>query len=342
MGPRAVVERLVELPGRGTTLVWDCPGRPGAPAVLLVHGVTLTAELNWSAVMPALAGPFRVLAFDHRGHGSGLGWSGEYRLEDCADDVAAVAVALGIDQLIVVGYSMGGLIAQLVWRRHRQLTAGLVLCATARSLTGTLPVHPTALLSTALTTSALLAPALLAPAPRTPARSLPGWTTPEPSMAKTSAPSSRRPVPIGSGAAEHAGFPAVAALRADLLGGYLLDVDSDTDRRAWALAQMRRTPLVSALAAVAAVYRFSSHAWVGDIDVPTAVIIPRRDRIIAPTRQHKLAAAIPAALTYDLDGDHGVFLTAPDRFLAALHATCDLVSTPPRAADQPDSTATAS
>jgi len=46
-------------------------------------------------------------------------------------------------------------------------------------------------------------------------------------------------------------------------------------------------------------------------DVPTAVIIPRRDRVVPPTRQHTLAAAVPDAVTYDLDGDHGVFLTAP-------------------------------
>jgi pimeloyl-ACP methyl ester carboxylesterase len=38
--------------------------------------------------------------------------------------VAAVAAGLGINRLIVVGYSMGGLIAQLLWQRHRQLTCG--------------------------------------------------------------------------------------------------------------------------------------------------------------------------------------------------------------------------
>jgi pimeloyl-ACP methyl ester carboxylesterase len=79
---RTVLERLVVLPGRGRTMVWDCPGRPGGPAVVLVHGVTLSAELNWSAVMPGLAGPFRVVAFDQRGHGDGLDWPGGYNLED--------------------------------------------------------------------------------------------------------------------------------------------------------------------------------------------------------------------------------------------------------------------
>jgi pimeloyl-ACP methyl ester carboxylesterase len=120
----------------------------------------------------------------------------------------------------------------------------------------------------------------------------------------------------------------MAALRADLLGRHLLDPTCDPDRRAWALAHMPRTTLVAALAAMSAVYRFSSHAWAGNIDVPTAVIIPSRDRIICPTRQDKLAAAIPAAVSYELDGDHGVFLTAPDRFQAALRATCHLVAAP--------------
>ncbi len=60
-----VAERVVELPDRrGSTVIWDCPGPPGAPTVVLLHGVTLTAELNWSAVMPVLSRHCRVLAFD--------------------------------------------------------------------------------------------------------------------------------------------------------------------------------------------------------------------------------------------------------------------------------------
>ena len=84
-----------------------------------------------------------------------------------------------------------------------------------------------------------------------------------------------------------------------------------------------------------AVYQFSSHTWAGDIDVPTAVIIPRRDRVVPPTRQHTLAAAVPDAVTYDLDGDHGVFLTAPDRLLTALRTTCHQFGTPAHTAADP-------
>ena len=326
----AVVERLVVLPGGRSTVVWDCPGRPGAAAVLLVHGVTLTAELNWAAVMPGLAGPFRVVAFDQRGHGRGLGWAGGYRLEDCADDVAAVAAALGIDRLIVIGYSMGGLIAQLVWRRHRQLTAGLVLCATASNMAGSGLAH-----SASLLTAALLAPVLMASAP-----DLPGWAVPGLATGGTGG---LAVAPPALAVAAHGWLPTAAGLRADLLGRYLLDTGGNPARRAWALAQMRRTPLTSALAAVSAVYQFSSHTWAGDIDVPTAVIIPRRDRVIPPTRQHTLAAAVPDAVTYDLDGDHGVFLTAPDRLLTALRTTCHHVGTPAHtAAHTPDQRASAS
>ena len=55
------------------------------------------------------------------------------RLEDCADDVIRVADALGVERIVPVGYSMGGAIAQLVWQRHPDRVAGMVLCATAGS-----------------------------------------------------------------------------------------------------------------------------------------------------------------------------------------------------------------
>ncbi len=53
------------------------------------------------------------------------------RLTDCADDVAALLNELGATKAIAVGYSMGGSVAQLLWRRHPDKVAGLVLCATA-------------------------------------------------------------------------------------------------------------------------------------------------------------------------------------------------------------------
>lgn len=121
----------MELPGRGTTFVFEVPGPPGAPVLVLLHGWTATAALNWYPSFAPLGQYFRVLAIDHRGHGQGIRSRQPFRLEDCADDVAALAERLGIARLIPVGYSMGGPIAALTWARHRHLVQGLVLSATA-------------------------------------------------------------------------------------------------------------------------------------------------------------------------------------------------------------------
>ena len=128
----------VELAGRGRTFVRDLAGPPGAPTVVLLHGLLATADLNWSGAYAALGAHFRVVALDHRGHGRGIRPRQRFRLEDCADDVAAVADLLGLNTFVAVGYSMGGPIAQLVWHRHPDRVDGLVLCATSRNFRG----HP--------------------------------------------------------------------------------------------------------------------------------------------------------------------------------------------------------
>jgi 3-oxoadipate enol-lactonase len=131
--------REIELPDLGTLFVRDAPGPDGAPTLLLLHGWTATADLNFFTCYGALAERWRVVAFDHRGHGRGLRTRRAFRLEDCADDAVAVADALGIDTFIPVGYSMGGPIAQLVWQRHRDRVDALVLCATAPYFAGRRP-----------------------------------------------------------------------------------------------------------------------------------------------------------------------------------------------------------
>ncbi len=126
--------RFVDLGERGHLLVRDVGHRPSdadRPVVILLHGWTATADLNFFTCYDALAADHRVVAFDHRGHGTGLRTTGRFSLEDCADDAAAVAEALDIDRFVAVGYSMGGAIAQLTWKRHPDRVRGLVLGATA-------------------------------------------------------------------------------------------------------------------------------------------------------------------------------------------------------------------
>jgi pimeloyl-ACP methyl ester carboxylesterase len=130
-GPPIPLGRRVELPGRGTTFVREVEGPKGAPTVLLLHGLVASGGLNWFQAFTPLSRHFRVVAIDHRGHGRGIRAWRRFRLADCADDAAALLDVLGIEHAIVVGYSMGGPIAQLLWHRHPEKVEGLVLCATS-------------------------------------------------------------------------------------------------------------------------------------------------------------------------------------------------------------------
>jgi pimeloyl-ACP methyl ester carboxylesterase len=130
------IGRRVELPGRGAIWVREQPGPKDAATLVLLHGLGATGGLNWGSAIVELGRTFRVIAVDHRGHGRGIR-TGRFRLEDCAEDVAALADELHLDRPVLVGYSMGGPIAALVWRNHRDLPRGMVFCATSRNFRGT-------------------------------------------------------------------------------------------------------------------------------------------------------------------------------------------------------------
>jgi pimeloyl-ACP methyl ester carboxylesterase len=101
----------------------------------MLHGLGATGGLNWAGSQHFLADRFRVVTIDHRGHGRGIR-TRDFRLEDCADDAAACIDALGLEHPILVGYSMGGPVAALLWQRHPGLARGLVFCATSRNFKG--------------------------------------------------------------------------------------------------------------------------------------------------------------------------------------------------------------
>ena len=99
--------------------------------MLLLHGWTASADINFFAVYACLAESYRVIALDQRGHGRGLRSPEPFSLQDCADDAAALLEQLGVGRVIVVGYSMGGPVGMLLARRHPGLVAALVMQATA-------------------------------------------------------------------------------------------------------------------------------------------------------------------------------------------------------------------
>ncbi len=145
--------RMVALPGRGETFVVDVAGpTPQAPTIVLLHALGCTAYLTWFGVLAELSRTHRVIALDLRWHGRGIR-SARFRLDDCADDVAALLDVLDVDQAVVAGYSLGGAVAQSFWHRHPERVSALVLASTARNLRGhlgervffpvmTLAMHP--------------------------------------------------------------------------------------------------------------------------------------------------------------------------------------------------------
>lgn len=123
--------RTVKVPGRGEFFLRDTGG--DGPPVMLLHGWIASADMNWWPEYGDLVqAGYRVLAIDHRGHGRGLRALVPFRLSDCAGDAAAVLRTLDAVPAVVVGYSMGGAIAQLMARDHADVVQGVVLSGTAQ------------------------------------------------------------------------------------------------------------------------------------------------------------------------------------------------------------------
>lgn len=128
-------EHPLRVPGR-TVFVGDDEylvremGPPDGVPILLVHGLAGASLTEWYQVAPKLAVDRRVVLVDHRGHGLSARADLRFEVSDDADDLAGVLDALDIGQADVVGYSMGGVIAQALASRHPGRVRKLVLMAT--------------------------------------------------------------------------------------------------------------------------------------------------------------------------------------------------------------------
>jgi pimeloyl-ACP methyl ester carboxylesterase len=280
MGPRVTLA----LPQGGSLAYRDSVEPSASEAVILLHGVGVTAELNWGATYADLCRHFRVVAPDLPGHGRGSLPLPKFSIEGCADDIVALADSLAIDQFIACGYSMGSLVAQALWRRHPDRIAGLALCATSRNFLGSAAERMVSSLS-----------------------------------------------PVFSIAAR--ANPLLRILPADVFGlGYLNRLDSES--RAYVHTEMGLTSIATVAAAIAAVGDFTSHEWIGDVDVPVSVLVTTKDSVIPTARQMKLAETLPHATVVAVEGDHGVFVESPRLFAEKVLEACLAVKpSPPRVVD---------
>ncbi|MER8589765.1 alpha/beta hydrolase [Mesorhizobium sp. M1338] len=96
------------------------------PALLLVHGFTDTSR-GFSLLAPHLAGR-RLIMPDLRGHGASQAGK-SYGIADFAGDIAALIQSLRLDRPVVVGHSLGAMVAIALAGRHKELIGGLVVLA---------------------------------------------------------------------------------------------------------------------------------------------------------------------------------------------------------------------
>ncbi len=114
----------------GTELFHDLRGPAGAPVVAFSNSIGATHRM-WDAQAEALAGQYRVLRYDTRGHGGSPVVAGPATIEALADDLAGLLDALQVERAHVVGLSLGGMTAQSLAARRPGRVHGLVLMATA-------------------------------------------------------------------------------------------------------------------------------------------------------------------------------------------------------------------
>ena len=116
-------------------------GGDGAP-LLVVNGSGSDLS-RISPLLERLSSSFSVVSFDHRGFGVSDAGPGPYRIEDVADDAAALISHQWSGAVAVLGISFGGMVAQHLAIRHPSLVSRLVLACTSSGGDGgsSFPLH---------------------------------------------------------------------------------------------------------------------------------------------------------------------------------------------------------
>src|SRR5437660_2409679 len=108
------------------TLAYDDTGESELPPIVLVHGLSSSRQ-TWARLVPRLAGRFRVLRYDQRGHGESSHVPDTYTLAHYVPDAVAFCEQAVGQPAVVAGHSLGGVVAAVLGRERPDLVRGVFL-----------------------------------------------------------------------------------------------------------------------------------------------------------------------------------------------------------------------
>ena len=105
-------------------------GPEDAPVLVLSNSLGTTPAM-WDEQTPTLSERFRLVRYDHRGHGGSPVPPGPYTIEDLGGDVLALLDRLGIERVSFCGLSLGGMVGMWLASEAPERVERLVLCCTS-------------------------------------------------------------------------------------------------------------------------------------------------------------------------------------------------------------------
>ncbi len=104
------------------------------PTLYMVHGIG-SRKATWDAIIPELSRHYTCVSYDLRGHGDSPVPPTPYTLEDLVDDLEALRIKLGHEQIHVIGHSLGGMIGPAYARTYPDRILSVALLSTAAGRT---------------------------------------------------------------------------------------------------------------------------------------------------------------------------------------------------------------
>jgi len=115
------------------TLQYTLEGTPEGPPLVFINSLGTDLRI-WDGVVPHFGDRYRIIRYDKRGHGLSDCPPAPYSIRDHATDLAALLDQLDVTRAILVGISVGGMIAQDFAAAWPERVQSLVLCDTAAKI----------------------------------------------------------------------------------------------------------------------------------------------------------------------------------------------------------------